>query len=616
MVGALVKALFWLWPFWAWFLIRGLLGSLTLGGEYYSTALALGPFLLYCLGLILLGRNPGHRPSALPLLAVGSIVAGVLGFVAEYERWHLYLGLPGYTWNFILQHLDYPLSLVSLLAILVPLITMVGRNLSPHHGTAYGSARWLSMAEARKKFDAGGLVVGEAYVPSENPILGGRAPLLFFDGRGHLLTVSGSGGGKTTSVAVPNCLTWPGPLVAHDPKGELAGMCARARQALPANRQVAVLDPSDPCTAGFNVLGWLDASRDQVIENARAVASWLGSGEEPQGDNAYFYKEAAKLLQTLILHVVASPGLPSDMHTLREVRKLVASPELHLFLEQIYNAGDSFCFGAPSKTAGELLRVIKPAPKQWAGIVGFASEMTAWLDTPSLARLVCAPDSDSGFSLQDFMAGRVDVFVCVPLKTLDSTPQVARLIIGALLNAKYEQGVNNSGERTLFLIDEMPRLRKMDILETARDAGRGFGVTLWAIIQDLGQLEKYYEETGRRSWLENCQVKTFFGISDVKTASLLAEMLGKSTIEIATTGQSTGTSRGFMEIFGHHNTSTNTNVTLTGRDLMTADEIMRMAVDNAGVPDEQLVFLRGTAPLKCGLSKWYRRPEWVSFVDG
>jgi type IV secretion system protein VirD4 len=241
--------------------------------------------------------------------------------------------------------------------------------------------------------------------------------------------------------------------------------------------------------------------------------------------------------------------------------------------------------------------------------------MTAWLDTPSLARLVCGSDSGPAFSLHDFVAGRVDVFINVPLKTLDSTPQAARLIIGALLNAKYEQGVNNSDERTLFLIDEMPRLRKMDILETARDAGRGYGVTLWAIVQDLGQLEKYYGETGRRSWLENCQIKTFFGISDIKTASLLAEMLGKSTIEVTTTGHSTGSSHGFLEIFGQSNASTNSSTNLTDRDLMTADEIMRMTVDSAGVPDEQLLFLRGTAPLKCGLAKWYRRPEWASLVD-
>lgn len=626
MLSSLVKAVIGLWPLWLWVLSRQIAGNLAQGGPYYRTALAAAPLLLYGLGHMALARNNGQRPSLVLLLALGSVVAGILGFAAEYERWQPYLGQAGYTWGFILRHLDYPLSLVSLTAILAPVLACLSlewknilvkrpKNFRISQETTHGSARWLPMPEAQKKLSEGGLVVGEAHIPSERPGFGGRAPLLCFDGRGHLLTISGSGGGKTISVAVPNCLTWQGPLVAHDPKGELARMCARTRRELPAGRQVAILNPGDPETASFNVLGWLDPQNDLVIENARAVASWLGPGEEPKGENAYFYKDAAKLLQTLILHVVSSPGLPSEMRTLLEVRKLITSPHLPLFLRQIHESGDDFCFGVPAQLAGEFVGLINLAPKQWAGIIGHASEMTVWLNTPSLARLVCGAGSGPKFNPQDFVSGELDIFICVPLKTLDSTPEVARLILGALLNTKYEQGAKNSDERTLFLIDEMPRLRKMEILETARDAGRGYGITLWAIVQDLGQLEKHYGEAGRRSWLESSQIKTFFGISDPETATMLADMLGQLTIEVTSTGQSTGRSGKTTDFFGQNTDSRNTNTNLTARALMTADEIMRMAVDKDGVPDEQLVFLRGSAPLKCGMAKWYRRPEWASLVD-
>ena len=84
----------------------------------------------------------------------------------------------------------------------------------------------------------------------------------------------------------------------------------------------------------------------------------------------------------------------------------------------------------------------------------------------------------------------------------------------------------------------MPRLKRMELLETARDAGRGYGVTLWAIIQDLGQLEKWYGKTGVRSWIENSQVRTFFGVNDVETAETISKMLGKETIETETLGKS------------------------------------------------------------------------------
>ena len=48
---------------------------------------------------------------------------------------------------------------------------------------------------------------------------------------------------------------------------------------------------------------------------------------------------------------------------------------------------------------------------------------------------------------------------------------------------------------------------------------------------------------------------------------------------------------------------------------MTAAEIISMRVDANGVPDEQLIFVRGRPPLRCGMAKWYRRKEWISLGD-
>jgi len=47
---------------------------------------------------------------------------------------------------------------------------------------------------------------------------------------------------------------------------------------------------------------------------------------------------------------------------------------------------------------------------------------------------------------------------------------------------------------------------------------------------------------------------------------------------------------------------------------MTPDEIMNMAVDEKGIPDEQLVFVRNREPLRCGMAKYFRRPEFNKLV--
>ena len=62
-------------------------------------------------------------------------------------------------------------------------------------------------------------------------------------------------------------------------------------------------------------------------------------------------------------------------------------------------------------------------------------------------------------------SGKLDVFINLPLKVLQSSPQAARVILGALLNAVYEARVRAG--RLLFLLDEVARLGYMGILETA-----------------------------------------------------------------------------------------------------------------------------------------------------
>jgi type IV secretion system protein VirD4 len=615
-----------LWPLWAWIGVRSLIGGLMEGTSFYGAALTVAPLILYVV-VVWLGRRSPNFQRLTGLAAIGALVSGVYGLYSEYGRWEAYLNYyPNITTWYILRYLDWPLVLVSLVCIAIPAALMFGQKMSlkgilgwgdglKRSTIAHGSAVWLTPQAALQVLNQGTMVVGEAYNPKDHPELGGSAPLLRFDGRGHLLTVAGSGGGKTTSVAIPNCLTWDGNMVVHDPKGELARMCRRARQK--RGKSVIVLDPLRDNTDTINVLSWLDPDSDGVIENARAVVSWLGTGEEPKGENAYFKNAGKNLILALLLDVVCDRDIPPEHRTLELVRKRVAHPDLPSFLGAIHGKGNTIAYGVAAELAGELKGIADRAQQTWAGIQGEASELTAWLTTPSLTRLVCGTGKGRQVPITALVDVDVDIFICVPLRTLDSTPAVARLIFGALLNAVYEyyQRHGRAARRCLFLIDEMPRLRKMELLETARDAGRGLGVTLWSIVQDLGQLEKHYGKEGLRGWMESSQIKTYFGVGDVETAEMLSKAMDESTIEIETSGRSKGSGGKATELFGTANVSENVNSQLLGRRLMTPGEIMNMRVDENGVPDEQLLFLRGRAPLRCGMAKWYRRPEWAALVD-
>ncbi|WP_407820321.1 type IV secretory system conjugative DNA transfer family protein, partial [Staphylococcus aureus] len=85
--------------------------------------------------------------------------------------------------------------------------------------------------------------------------------------------------------------------------------------------------------------------------------------------------------------------------------------------------------------------------------------------------------SGSAFSTDDIASGKTDVFINIDLKTLETHAGLARVIIGSFLNAIYNRDGHIEG-RALFLLDEVARLGYMRILETARDAGRKYGITL------------------------------------------------------------------------------------------------------------------------------------------
>src|SRR4051812_4199702 len=70
--------------------------------------------------------------------------------------------------------------------------------------------------------------------------LSGQAPL-GYGGEGHLITVAPTGAGKGRSVIIPNLLSYDGPVVVTDPKGENFAVTARARRQM--GHAVYKLDP-------------------------------------------------------------------------------------------------------------------------------------------------------------------------------------------------------------------------------------------------------------------------------------------------------------------------------------------------------------------------------------
>src|SRR5690606_25688877 len=132
------------------------------------------------------------------------------------------------------------------------------------------------------------------------------------------------------------------------------------------------------------------------------------------------------------------------------------------------------------------------------------------------------------------------------------------------------------------------------ILETARDAGRKYGISPVLLFQSIGQMrETYGGRDATSKWFESASWVSFAAINDPETAGYISRRCRNTTAEgaqLSRSSQMSGASR-------------TRSKQLAARPLILPDEVLRMR------GDEQIVFTAGNAPLRCGRAIWFRRDD-------
>ena len=478
----------------------------------------------------------------------------------------------------------------------------------------HGHADWLSIAKAQQIFpgpsaEFGGIVVGEAYRVDQDKVAsvafdprnkatwgkGGKAALLVDpcqSGPTHSLMFAGAGSFKTTS-AVSTLLTWTGSAVVLDPSGELGPMLAHAREAM--GHKVHQLDLRSGI--GFNVLDWIDVESPLAATNVLSVVGWV-CGDGPIGGkdkaNEFFEARGRAMVACLLSHLLWDPTIPPELKTLRTLRFGVATPEneMRTLLASIHKNSRS---PLARDYAGTLKGLVD---ETFSGVYANADESTSWLANPAFAAIV----SGRSFRSLDLLDGKTTVFLQIPLGALQAAPAVGRVVVGALLNAAYEADGRVQG-RILYLLDEAARLGPMKILETARDAGRKYGITLQLLYQSVGQLEGQWGREGKREWYEGVSHRSYAAVQDLDTARELEETFGGYAVMATSEGSNTASSSKSLDA-GSRSKGSSISYHEIGRPLIRREELM-----NDCRTDEAFIVIRGAKPLRCGRAIYFRRPE-------
>jgi type IV secretion system protein VirD4 len=596
----------------------------------WPTVALLGPILLMLLAIGTHRLHLAHR--TMPIAGIAGVLAATI-----LTAWPEYRALASYIGSAPLLDIVGALDAGVVQAVAVGLVAAmigtgfvlqrpVGGRFGPRvvrgRSDNFGHADWLAMRDASRLFPGpddtfGGIVVGEAYRVDRDRVArrafdpadrttwgqGGTAPPLIDPcrtGSTHALVFAGPGGFKTTSVGVPTMLTWRGAAVVLDPSREIGPMVQGFRQATLGHR-VVTLDPSDPAAGAFNVLDWIDTAAPEAETNVEAAVNWIcGEARGQITSGADFFRESGKgLIACLLADMLWDPKRAPAEKTLRQLRRMLVTPEddMRALLARIHNS-------SASPLARDLAGTLKGlVAETFSGIYGNASKDTRWLSTSAYADLV----SGESFRTRDLADGRLTVFVQVPLKTLQATPALGRVIVGALLNAAYEADGRVHG-RILFLLDEVARLGFMGVLEQARDAGRKYGITLLLLYQSLGQLVGQWGREGKQAWYDATSWRLFAAVQDPDTAKELSAMCGEHGVVAMAQGSNSG-SHGRGSGIASSSSGRSENRSEIRRALIKPDEIIQ---DTRA--DEAFVLVRGARPLRCGRAIYFRRRDMAPLV--
>lgn len=472
-----------------------------------------------------------------------------------------------------------PVVLLSLPAIMLAgILWLLGLDVFARRNVtdmaAYGSARYATNAE-KKNLHVGrdtSLTIGSR---------GGGKPY-FFDGPEHLLTVAPTRSGKGVSVIIPNLLTVNRSVICIDPKGENAQITARRRSTF---GPVHILDPfnvSGKHNCAYNPLSGLSAYDPDFVDDAASIASAL-IVSAPNARELHFDEAARALVRGLIMAVIVSE--PSDRRNLVSLREYLTYPTERFALLLNSMAQMPEADGAIAVAANVFLGKNQ---KEAAAILSTAQEQTNFLDSPQLRQTLKSSDVDFGM-----LKKRVSsVFVVLPQSRLDSHGRWIRLLIARAMQ-DIEHDRTKPPAPVLFILDEFPTIGDLPVIKTAVGLMAGFGLQIWAFLQNWGQLEELYQR-GAHTFAANAGVFQAFNINDELTARYVSDLSGDATVA----GREERRLVGGPSLYETHQ-----------RKLLTPDEAMHL--------NEDTLFLKikGIRPIIAEKVAYYRDRQYRGLYD-
>ena len=469
-------------------------------------------------------------------------------------------------------------SLKTVLVLLCAYGLAVGVILSSRRnyrrGEEHGSAKWGSARTVNRKY--------RAAAPEDNKIFTQNVRM-GLDGRKHrrnlnTVVVGGSGAGKTRFYAKPNLCQANTSFTVLDPKGELlrsTGHLLRQK-----GYEVRVLDllnmEKSHC---YNPFVYLRDDNDvqRLVTNLFKSTTPKGS----QSNDPFWDTAASMLLLALIFYLKYEA--PPDEQNFPMVMEMLRAADVREDCDE---------YTSPLDELFERLEMREPdhiAVKYYKDYHSGSAKtlksiqitLAARLEKFNLSSLAALTATDE-LDLPSLGEKKVALFALIPDNDTSFNFLVSILYTQLFQQLFYLADHKYGGSLPVpvhFLMDEFSNVSLPEDFSKILAVMRSRNVYVSIILQNVAALKALFEKEWE-SILGNCDEFLYLGGNETSTHKLISESyLGKSTIDTNTYGKSSG-----------RNGNYSTNYQISGRDLLTPDEVRML--DNRYA----LLFIRGERP--------------------
>lgn len=460
-------------------------------------------------------------------------------------------------------------------------------------GEEHGSALWGNTQEVNKKYSDKTFEVNKLMTQNVR---------ISYDSRRHrrnllTLVIGGSGAGKTRFYAKPNLMQANTSFVVLDPKGEnLRDMGHLLEE---KGYEVRVLDlinmEKSHC---YNPFVYLQSDDDIQRLTTNLFKNTTPKGSQTQ--DPFWDQTAAMLLKALVcyLHYEAPPdeqNFPMVMEMIRAGDVKENNEDYLSVLDELFERLEA---KNPEHIALKYYRAYHSgSAKTLKSIqISLVSRLEKF-NLDSLAGITQTDEMDLG----EIGERKTAVFAVIPDND-SSFNFIVGMLYTQLFQQLYYQADSVHGGRlpvhVHFVMDEFANVALPDEFDKLLSTMRSREISVSIIIQNLAQLKALFEKQWE-SIVGNCDEFLYLGGNEQSTHEYVSKLLGKETIDTNTYGRSRG-----------RNGSYSTNYQLTGRELMTPDEVRML--DN----QYALLFIRGERPVQDFKYDILRHPNVRETTDG